>query len=117
MTESTEQPAAVTTPAEVRRPCRACGCPLLFCPNLATGKTVPLDTRSPVYFVLRDADGALYAQSSKDFLWAVGQALERNPDAAPALLSGIEGAYCTHFATCADASRFHKAKPAAGKEG
>lgn len=70
----------------VRRPCKACGCPLVFVvgPN---GKEIPLDERTPVYAVRKD--------------------LCDNPFAAK-----LENAYVSHFSTCPSANRFSGGKKA-----
>jgi hypothetical protein len=62
-------------------PCQACGLPMLFAKNPDTGKLIPLDTRTPVYHVTKDAEG--------------------NPIAVRA-----ESTYCSHFGTCKDPGRF-----------
>lgn len=65
-----------------RRPCRACGCPLLLLtgPN---GKAIPLDLRSPVYRLGKDLTGAEVAERD-------------------------QGAFVSHFCSCPKASEFSK---------
>lgn len=69
--------------APLRRPCRACGAPLLFVQD-AEGKTHPLDTRSPTFRVERDLAGDEIAVRSD--------------------------AMVSHFATCPKASDFSKGR-------
>jgi hypothetical protein len=73
--------------ALLQRPCRQCGCPLVFAegPN---GKAIPLDTRSPTYWVTKD-----------------GKA-ER-----------AEGVFVSHFTTCPKASDFSARKKSPGSAG
>ena len=67
------------------RPCRACGCPLVFIegPN---GKPIPLDTRSVVYRVEEQLDGTERAVVAK-------------------------GHYVSHFRTCTKPGLFSGGKP------
>lgn len=66
----------------MERPCKECGCPLIFVmgPN---GKTLPLDKRSPVFHIIKDLTG--------------NDVVERLP-----------GAYVTHFCTCPSAAKFSR---------
>jgi hypothetical protein len=74
------EPENLKTDGVELRPCAKCRCPLAIVmgPN---GKKIPLDLRTQVYTVTRDALG--------------------NPTAAP-----MPDAHPTHFATCAHASSF-----------
>ena len=61
-------------------PCKGCGKPITFV-KTDTGKTVPLDTRAPVYRLAETMDGEPLAIRFK---------------------AGM----VTHFATCKDANKF-----------
>jgi hypothetical protein len=80
---------------------------MLFVPNLATGKRVPLDARAPVYFEIDDGNGGAYADPAADFFPALRQGLKANPSAALALLGGIRAVRVSHFSTCTDPNRFN----------
>ena len=69
------------------RPCKACGCPLVFVPGPG-GKAIPLDKRAPVYHVTADLTGETTAVRA-------------------------DGFFVSHFATCSKANQFSKMR---GKE-
>jgi hypothetical protein len=95
------------------RPCRLCSAPLVMLPSIASGKTVPIDARAPVYVIFRDAHNKRWVRPAKDMLWELQHA---TPEVAAALLQGVDGFRCSHFSTCRSPDSFnakHKAERAA----
>jgi hypothetical protein len=56
------------------RPCRLCSAPLVMLPSIASGKTVPIDARAPVYVIFRDAHNKRWVRPAKDMLWELQHA-------------------------------------------
>jgi hypothetical protein len=102
------QPRPPASPLVADRPCRACQRPLIFAPNVDGGKMVPIDIRTPTYFVVRDdrAPGGRFAWTWREFFWRIGQMNERDTAAAMSQLVDVEACGPTHFATCSHARDF-----------
>lgn len=82
--EMENEAAGVRTDGALLRPCKKCGCPLMFVTG-PSGKVIPLDIRTKVYVVSKDMLGNATAQPAPDH-------------------------HVSHFATCPAASSFSKSK-------
>ena len=91
-------------PPAARRPCKLCPCPIVMAPSLTTGKTIPLDTRTPVYLLCVDGQGRHHAASATDML-AKFQLVAFDAAGLPWSVR-VEGIHPTHYATCPAANQF-----------
>lgn len=106
--QSIAEPAA-GQPPELQgipgRPCKLCAAPLVFLSNIETGKPIPIDARAPVYALFRDANNRHWVRPAKAMLWELQHA---PPEAAAALLQGVDGFRASHFSTCRSPDSFNK---------